>query len=123
MSHNIAFCKDHLDRGGVLLAAFVDDSVAGAGILQPEIRPGLAQLGFLGVGLSYRRHGIAKHIVTTICGRAAELGATSIYVSATHTESAVGFYLSCGFEVTDTPISELFDLEPVDVHMTKAIAG
>jgi hypothetical protein len=40
-----------------------------------------------------------------------------VYVSATPSESAVGFYTSMGFTPTPDPIPELFALEPEDIHM------
>jgi hypothetical protein len=50
---------------------------------------------------------------------AKKAGAKRMYVSAVPSESAVGFYLSQGFEPTDTPIPALFELEPQDIHMVK----
>jgi len=40
-----------------------------------------------------------------------------MYVSATPTGSAVGFYLSRGCELADPPHAELFALEPEDIHL------
>ena len=48
-------------------------------------------------------------------------GARQLYVSATPSESAVGFYRSRGFIPTVTPIPELLEHEPEDVHMTLAL--
>jgi hypothetical protein len=43
--------------------------------------------------------------------------AKQMYVSAKPSGSAVGFYLSQGFRPADTPIPELYELEPENIHM------
>ena len=43
--------------------------------------------------------------------------AENVYVSATPSESAVGFYKSLGFTLIAEPLPELFALEPEDIHM------
>jgi hypothetical protein len=48
-------------------------------------------------------------------------GARELYVSAVPSGSAVGFYQSCGFELTDDLDSDLFAKEPEDIHMTKRL--
>ena len=40
-----------------------------------------------------------------------------MYVSATPSESAVGFYRSLGFEQVTAVNPQLFALEPEDIHM------
>jgi hypothetical protein len=42
-------------------------------------------------------------------------------VSATPSDNTVRFYLSRGFRPTAEPLAELFELEPEDVHMRKAL--
>jgi hypothetical protein len=44
-------------------------------------------------------------------------GAQTLYVSARPSESAVRFYLSQGFQLTDNPHPRLLALEPEDIHM------
>jgi N-acetylglutamate synthase-like GNAT family acetyltransferase len=46
-------------------------------------------------------------------------GAERLYVSATPSESAVGFYLEQGFAPVKEPLPELYELEPEDIHMVK----
>lgn len=52
-----------------------------------------------------------------------EDGATHLYVSATPTGSAVGFYTSKGFAPTDTPHPDLLAEEPEDIHMILDLRG
>lgn len=47
--------------------------------------------------------------------------ARALYVSATPSESAVGFYLSRGFRPTE-PFPEPFAKEPEDIHMLLPLA-
>ena len=42
-------------------------------------------------------------------------------VSATPSESTVGFYRRRGFEPTAAPLPELLELEPEDVHLEKRL--
>jgi hypothetical protein len=43
-------------------------------------------------------------------------------VSATESESAVSFYLSQGFRPTATPNPQMFELEPLDIHMVRPLS-
>jgi ribosomal protein S18 acetylase RimI-like enzyme len=117
----IAFCRGHVDRGGESLGAFDGKRLAGIIILQPEIRPGLAQLAYLHISRAYRRQGIAHELLGQLESRAKQAGAKRLYVSAIPSESAIGFYSSQGFQLTPDPIPELFELEPQDIHMIKEL--
>jgi hypothetical protein len=52
---------------------------------------------------------------------ACHAGDTEIVVTATPSENTVRFYLGRGFRAMAQPLSELFELEPDDIHMEKAI--
>jgi ribosomal protein S18 acetylase RimI-like enzyme len=77
----------------------------------------MAQLSYLHVSRAYRRKGIGVAITRQLLEHAIALGSRQVYVSAIPSESAVGFYMSFGFDLTTEPIPELYDLEPEDVHM------
>ena len=103
------------------LGAFDGEQLAGAASLRYRL-PGMssvrmAQLTTLHIDKAYRRQGVARQLFAEIKRLAKESGATSIYVSATESQSAVGFYLRQGFVPTDHPHPELFALEPEDIHM------
>ena len=119
--HINSFCSDHLSRGGIMLGAFAQERLAGVGLMQPKLLPSLAQLAFLQVSSSFRRLGIASRLTNDLAKEAEKRGANQIYVSATPTESAVGFYLRHGFRPTVEPIPELLALEPEDIHMIKRL--
>ena len=106
-----------LERGGVLLGAFVDGRVAGVAVVEERFEAGMAWLVFLHVSRPYRRTGIATALWDACASRARRAGAHSMYVSATPSGSAVGFYLARGCEVLAIPHPDLFAEEPEDVHL------
>jgi ribosomal protein S18 acetylase RimI-like enzyme len=110
-----------LHEGGVLLGALDGDRLAGFAILRYRLDEGTAQLAVLHVSRPYRRQGIASQLTDEVSRLARADGARSLYVSATPSNSAVGFYTSLGFTLVDQPHPELFALEPEDIHMIKAI--
>lgn len=113
--------KPILEAGGVMLGALDDETLAGFAILRYKLTAEMAQLAALFVSKDYRRQGIAEQLVTEIASLAKADGAQSLYVSAVPSESAVGFYLSQGFQPTDHPHPELLALEPEDIHMVKPL--
>lgn len=102
---------------GLALGAFDGERLVGIATLRRAVRPGVDQLEALFVDRGHRRRGVADALVARIEAAARAGGARRLYVSATPSESAVGFYHSRGFEPTSEPIPELFELEPEDVHM------
>ncbi len=64
-----------------------------------------------------RRTGIAGRLVAELRAETLRRGARRLYISATPSESALGFCLSLGAEPA-APVDEwLFALEPEDVHL------
>jgi len=108
-----------LAAGATLLAALDGDQLAGLAILRYHLTPRMAQLAFLYVNQGYRRRGIARRLTDEMIRRAKADGATEIYVSATPSGSAVGFYRGVGFELAppERIHPELFALEPEDIHL------
>jgi N-acetylglutamate synthase-like GNAT family acetyltransferase len=64
-----------------------------------------------------RGAGLGLTLFEKAVARARALGARRLYVSATPSESTVGFYLRRGCRVTDDVDAELFELEPEDIHL------
>ena len=65
-------------------------------------------------------HSVAGHMelcASAIAEGAVLFGATSVYVSATPTGSAVGFYLGRGCTLADPVHPALFADEPDDIHL------
>ncbi len=123
IGHLINFSKPILDAGGVLFGALDGEDLAGIAILRYKLTGTMAQLALLHVSHAYRRQGIARRLTSEMIRLAKEDGAIEMYVSATPSESAVGFYKSQGFEVAppERIHPELFALEPEDIHMIKPL--
>jgi ribosomal protein S18 acetylase RimI-like enzyme len=119
--HQIAEWQDTL-KLDVWLGAFVEERLAGLASLRYELAPNLAQLTTLHVSQHYRRQGVARALVQAVIELAQARGATSLYVSATPSESAVNFYLSQGFRPTSEPNPEMYALEPEDIHMIRPLS-
>jgi GNAT superfamily N-acetyltransferase len=113
----IAFCESVVARGGILLGAFDEERTAGLAIIHPAFEPPLAWLAFLHVSRPSRRRGAARSLWNAATDIAAASGAESVYVSATPTESAVGFYLRQGCRLADPVHPDLFAAEPEDIHL------
>ncbi|HEX2849192.1 MAG TPA: GNAT family N-acetyltransferase [Acidimicrobiales bacterium] len=111
----------YIDLGGVAVGALVEGRLVGIGVVVSNLRPGIAQLAFLHVTAARRATGIGSLLCDELERIARADGATEMVVSATPSENTVRFYLGRGFEPTATPLAELFEAEPEDVHMRKSI--
>jgi len=121
LANMIRFCAQLLAEGGVFLGALDGDRLAGVAIVRCRLTEAMAQLAFLHVSRPHRRQGIAARLTEEAVRLARQDGAEELYVSATPSESAVGFYLSQGFRPTDEPHPELLTLEPDDIHLIKVL--
>lgn len=110
-----------LAEGGTVLGGLDRDRLAGVAVLVPRLTPTMAQLYYLHVSRPYRRHGLAHRLVDEIMLLARQAGAHALYVSATPSQSAVGFYRSMGFAPVAVPHPRLLSLEPEDIHMSVAL--
>jgi len=109
--------RELLALDGTAIGALDGDRLVGIAIYRPRLTATMGQLGLLHVSNGYRRQGIASRLFDEVVGLARIDGATELYVSATPTQSAVGFYLSKGFDPTATPDPNLLEAEPDDIHM------
>jgi GNAT superfamily N-acetyltransferase len=115
----IAFAERIVARGADLLGAFVADEVAGLAIVEAELAPGTAWLALMHVDRRHRRRGVASRLWEAAADRARDKGASTMYVSATPSDSAVGFYLSrgCRLAARSEINDRLYELEPDDIHL------
>ena len=113
--------KRVLEEGGVMLGAFDGDLLVGIAGLRYNLTETMAQLTTMFVSNDYRKQGIATRLAAEIFRLAREGGAKELYVSATPSESAVGFYRSQGFRLAEKVNKELYTLEPEDIHMIKTL--
>ena len=117
----IAAWEAILDRGGVVYGALCADLLVGVAVVRPRLPAVRAQLHSLFVTRAYRRHGVASRLVVEIEGRAVAAGARELYVSATPSVPAVGFYLAQGFRVIAEMDPDLIAQEPEDIHLVKGL--
>jgi N-acetylglutamate synthase-like GNAT family acetyltransferase len=115
--------EDVLSKNGIVHGAFDGDRLVGLAAFRPHLTDTMAQLALLHISNGYRRLGIASHLFDEVVALAHQSGATHLYVSATPSESAVGFYTSRGFAWTRHPHPELHELEPDDIHMIKPLGA
>jgi ribosomal protein S18 acetylase RimI-like enzyme len=117
VAHHIEFCRPLLARGATLFGVVDGERPAGLVVVESDFEPGLAWLAWLHVSRPYRRRGVARALWTAAADAALAGGGRSMYVSATPTGSAVGFYLSQGCRLADPPHPDLLAEEPDDIHL------
>ena len=113
--------KSAIDEGAAFLGAIDGEGLAGFTILKPDFRPEVAQILALYVDSEHRMSGIAKSLFLEAQDTAKAKRAKSLYVSATPTDAAVGFYLHQGFQPTREPDAGLLEKEPENIHMVKPL--
>ena len=117
----VEMLEPKLREGGVMLGAVDGDRLVGVAVLAGsfigEERDQL-QLAFLYVSNAYRRRGIARRLLDEVCVHARRKGVRQLYISATETESALGFYVGYGCRLAERVDEELYRLEPLDIHLT-----
>jgi len=117
-SRRIRVMRDELTSGEIaVIGAFDGDSLVGLATFRAYLSPGMSELAGLWVSRSHRRQGVATRLAQEVEGLAREAGSAALYVSATPSRSAVGFYRSRGFRPTLDVNRELYEREPDDIHM------
>ncbi len=101
--------------------AFEKGVMLGIIVYRPHLTEDMAQLDALFVDKNHRQQGIATQLTRLLEQQALADGHGRLYVSATESASAVGFYLSQGFIPTLEVHPELYALEPDDIHMIKEL--
>jgi GNAT superfamily N-acetyltransferase len=112
----------YADSGGIALGALSDGRLVGIGVVVPHLRAGIAQLAFLHVSAAFRGTGIGRRLSGELELIARAAGDTEMVVSAAPSGNTVRFYLGRGYELTAEALPELYELEPEDVHMRKALS-
>ena len=113
--------KAILERAGVALGAFDGTRLVGMAVLEYHLTERMAHLVALFVSQDSRRHGVAAQLTQEVMRLAKAQGADQLYVSATPSESAIGFYLSQGFALAKQVHKELYALEPEDIHLLRQL--
>lgn len=100
----IEACEHYLAAGGTAIGAFGDGRLVGIGIVQPHVRPGIAQLAYLHVSNGFRGQGVGTRLVGRLEQIARSSGDDVLVVSATPSANTVDFYRHRGFEPTAEPL-------------------
>jgi GNAT superfamily N-acetyltransferase len=116
-----AAVEEYVRAGGTALGAFDGERLVGIGVVLPHVRPAVAQLAYLHVSDGYRARGVGGRLCDELEELAREAGDSSMVVSATPSLNTVRFYEGRGFRPLPDPLPELYELEPEDVHMAKAL--
>ncbi|WP_026477807.1 GNAT family N-acetyltransferase [Alkaliphilus transvaalensis] len=106
--------------GGIIIGAFDENRLVGITSLENKFRGSLKdqlKMDVLFVSHNYRGKGIAKRLIEMIKEEGIERGAKKIYVSATPSKNTVDFYMSVGCRLAEEVDEELFQLEPLDIHL------
>ncbi|MGE5702752.1 MAG: GNAT family N-acetyltransferase, partial [Clostridia bacterium] len=117
---NLQMLAPILEAGGTSIGAFQEGRLVGMAVLGNRFlgeNDDLLQMAFLYVSLAFRRKGIAKRLMDEMCSLAKQKGANGLYISATESGSAVGFYLDYGCKLATVLDPELFAREPEDIHL------
>jgi len=108
------------DHGDYLFGAFDGEKLTGIAVLGFKfISSSKDQLVviFLHVDAKYRKQGIGTNLINKLVYQARALGAKKLYISATPSKNTIDFYLHRGAYLTNELNSELFGLEPGDIHL------
>ena len=114
---HVAHAAERVAGGATLLGAFDGDETAGVAIVDLVFEPGRAWFAFFHVSRAYRRQGVGQALWDACAQLATAAGADELYISATPTGSAVGFYLRQGSRLADPVHPALFAAEPEDIHL------
>ncbi len=115
----LAHWRAALEVGAVGLGAFEGSTFAGLAIVHLTVSEGVAQLFALYVDREHRRRGAGSDLLAEAERLSRDSGARVLYVSAVPNGSAVGFYLTAGFEFA--PVSDLPLQQPQDLRMLKPL--
>jgi GNAT superfamily N-acetyltransferase len=113
--------EDWCARGGATYGAFEGERLVALGVVVPELHQGVAQLAFLYVTAGRRGTGVGTCLTTELEEIARSRGAATMVVSATPSRNTIDFYRGRGYAPSATPLPELLELEPEDVHLEKRL--
>jgi GNAT superfamily N-acetyltransferase len=106
--------------GGEIVGAFAEDLLVGVSSIENKgrgLRSDYYKMDILYVSNTFRGQRIGYHLIEEVKKVARGLNAKKLYISATPTKGTVDFYLKEGARLTTEIDQELFNLEPLDIHM------
>ncbi|MBK1876384.1 GNAT family N-acetyltransferase [Pelagicoccus mobilis] len=115
----ISWWKKELDGGAKAIGAYDGDTMTGIAMIKHDAHEGVDQIIAMYVSAEYRLSGIAKSLYLEIEDAAKASGAKQLCVHTTPTGSAVGFYLSQGFQFDAGSACSLDPENEQDIPMVK----
>jgi len=118
--HLVEMTQSEMDQGAWAWGAFEREQIGGLACVGGRLigQDGdLVQLVLMHVSKDFRRQGVASRLFDLAVQRARDLGAWGLYISATPSNSALGFYVSRGAGLASEVIAELYEKEPEDIHL------
>ncbi|RQO69100.1 N-acetyltransferase [Pedobacter sp. KBW01] len=113
--------QKHLKQGdGEVVGAFINHTLVGVASIENRkrgLRCEYCKMDILYVSNAWRGKKIGQHLVEEIKKVGRNYQAKKLYISATPTKASVDFYLKSGACLTKEIDQELFDLEPLDIHL------
>ena len=106
--------------GGEVIGAFINNTLVGVASIENKkrgLRSEYCKMDILYVSNACRGQKIGQHLVEEIKKVARNYQAKKLYISATPTKATVDFYMKAGARLTKEIDLELFDLEPLDIHL------
>lgn len=113
--------KDELQAGAEAFGAYDGDTLTGIAIIKHGIRDGVDRIIALYVSAEYRLSGIARSLYFEMEDSAKAAGARQLFVSTEPTGSAVGFYLSQGFQFDAGSTCAIDKSEDHEIPMVKQL--
>lgn len=116
----LAVARKHQAEGATLFGLYDGETLAAAAQVSTQPmgpRSDTLQFTWLHVSRPYRRQGLATRLMRLCQDAARAQGARYLYISATPSNSAIGFYLSQGAYLNPEIDPEQFALEPDDIHL------
>lgn len=118
--------QHHLvEAGGEVFAAFDDGALLGVASVENRLRglnKPLCKMDILYTDAQARKRGVGRALIGHALDLAHRFGACGLYISATPSRNTVDFYIHCGAVPVEEVDSELFTLEPEDIHLQLCVS-
>lgn len=112
--------NDIYNSKGLIIGVFDNDKIVGIGALDKNLcgkNKNMYKLDLLYIHHDYRALGIGNKIIEIFKEETKKDNINALYISATPFKNTIDFYLNLGAIVTKELDSNLFDLEPEDIHL------
>ncbi|MBD5779295.1 GNAT family N-acetyltransferase [Pelagicoccus sp. NFK12] len=117
----LVWWRSELKEGAEAFGAFDGETLTGIAIIKHGIREGVDQIIAMYVSAEYRLSGIARSLYFELEDSAKAAGAKQLFVCTEPTGSAVGFYLSQGFQFDAGSACSIDQNEESEIPMVKRL--